>query len=175
MKVLFASDGSDCADRAARFLITSLDKAIKNLRVTLFYVDAPVLDRVAAALGERRIAEIHQENSDACLKGARRRLKRSGLRFDESGHSIVYAIDFSNLTDEMAQLYQGADVWIADCLTRSPHPTHAHLDGVLAWARDLRVGQLYLTHMGNGLDYRTLIAELPDWAAPAHDGLEIQL
>ena len=83
MKVLFASDGSACADRAARFLITSLDKAIKNLRVTLFYVDAPVLDRVAAALGERRIAEIHQENSDACLKGARRRLKRSGLRFDE--------------------------------------------------------------------------------------------
>jgi phosphoribosyl 1,2-cyclic phosphate phosphodiesterase len=29
--------------------------------------------------------------------------------------------------------------------------------------------------MGNGLDYRTLIAELPDWAAPAHDGLEIVL
>jgi len=83
MKVLFASDGSDCADRAARYLITSLKKAIKNLRVTLFYVDAPVLDRVASALGERRIAEIHQENSDACLKGARRRLKRSGLRFDE--------------------------------------------------------------------------------------------
>ena len=42
-----------------------------------------------------------------------------------------------------------------------------------AAARDLRVGQLYLVHMGNGLDYRTLIAELPDWAAPAYDGLEI--
>jgi phosphoribosyl 1,2-cyclic phosphate phosphodiesterase len=27
--------------------------------------------------------------------------------------------------------------------------------------------------MGNGLDYRSLIAELPDWAAPAYDGLEI--
>jgi phosphoribosyl 1,2-cyclic phosphate phosphodiesterase len=27
--------------------------------------------------------------------------------------------------------------------------------------------------MGNGLDYRTLLAELPDWAAPAYDGLEI--
>jgi phosphoribosyl 1,2-cyclic phosphate phosphodiesterase len=48
-----------------------------------------------------------------------------------------------------------------------------HLDGVLAAARDLRVGQLYLVHMGNGLDYRALIAELPDWAAPAYDGLEI--
>ncbi|MFL6829878.1 MAG: MBL fold metallo-hydrolase [Sphingomicrobium sp.] len=98
-----------------------------------------------------------------------------GLRFDQDGRSAAYAIDFSDLTEEMASLYEGVDVWIADCLTRQPHPTHAHLDGVLAWARELRVGQLYLTHMGNGLDYRTLLAELPDWAAPAHDGLEIAL
>jgi len=96
-----------------------------------------------------------------------------GMRFDDDGHSVAYAIDFSDLTDEMAALYQGADIWIADCLTRRPHPTHAHLDGVLGWARELRVGQVYLVHMGNGLDYRSLIAELPDWAAPAYDGLEI--
>jgi phosphoribosyl 1,2-cyclic phosphate phosphodiesterase len=98
-----------------------------------------------------------------------------GMRFDEGDRSAAYAIDFSDLTDAMAQLYEGVDVWIADCLTRTPHPTHAHLDGILGWARDLRVGQVYLTHMGNGLDYRTLVAELPDWAAPAHDGLEIIL
>ncbi len=98
-----------------------------------------------------------------------------GIRFEDDGHSAAYAIDFSELTDEMARLYEGVDVWIADCLTRTPHPTHAHLDGVLGWARDLRVGQVYLTHMGNGLDYRTLLAELPDWAAPAHDGVEIIL
>ena len=96
-----------------------------------------------------------------------------GLRFDEAEHSVAYAIDFSDLTNEMAALYEGVDVWIADCLTRRPHPTHAHLDAVLGWARELRVGQLYLVHMGNGLDYRSLIAELPDWAAPAYDGLEI--
>jgi phosphoribosyl 1,2-cyclic phosphate phosphodiesterase len=29
--------------------------------------------------------------------------------------------------------------------------------------------------MGNGLDYKSLVAELPDWAAPAYDGLEIEL
>jgi phosphoribosyl 1,2-cyclic phosphate phosphodiesterase len=98
-----------------------------------------------------------------------------GLRFDEGGSSLAYAIDFSDLTADMAALYEGSDVWIADCLTRRPHPTHAHLDGVLGWARELRVGQLYLVHMGNGLDYRTLVAELPDWAAPAYDGLEIEL
>jgi phosphoribosyl 1,2-cyclic phosphate phosphodiesterase len=95
-----------------------------------------------------------------------------GLRFDEGGYSVGYAIDFSALSDEMAALYESVDVWIADCLTRNPHPTHMHLDGVLSAARDLRVGQLYLVHMGNGLDYRTLITELPDWAEPAYDGLE---
>ena len=95
-----------------------------------------------------------------------------GVRFDEEGFSVGYAIDFSEMTVDMAALYEGVDVWIADCLTRQPHPTHMHLDGVLSAARDLRVGQVYLVHMGNGLDYRTLTAELPDWAAPAHDGLE---
>jgi phosphoribosyl 1,2-cyclic phosphate phosphodiesterase len=95
-----------------------------------------------------------------------------GLRFDEANYSVSYAVDFSELTDDMTALYQGVDVWVADCLTRSPHPTHMHLEGVLSAARDLRVGQLYLVHMGNGLDYRTLAAELPDWAAPAYDGLE---
>ena len=96
-----------------------------------------------------------------------------GLRFDESGFSVGYAVDFSDLSADMAALYEGLDVWIADCLTRQPHPTHMHLEGVLSAARDLRVGQVYLVHMGNGLDYRTLVAELPDWAAPAYDGLEI--
>jgi phosphoribosyl 1,2-cyclic phosphate phosphodiesterase len=96
-----------------------------------------------------------------------------GLHFDEAGYSVGYAIDFSELNDEMAALYEGVDVWIADCLTRKPHPTHMHLDGVLNAAKELGVGQLYLVHMGNGLDYRQLCAELPDWAAPAYDGLEI--
>jgi phosphoribosyl 1,2-cyclic phosphate phosphodiesterase len=98
-----------------------------------------------------------------------------GMRFNENGHSVAYAVDFSALSDEMAALYEGADVWIADCLTRKPHPTHMHLEGVLAAARDLRVGQLYLVHMGNSLDYRTLCAELPDWAGPAYDGQEVEL
>jgi phosphoribosyl 1,2-cyclic phosphate phosphodiesterase len=96
-----------------------------------------------------------------------------GLRFDEGERSIGYAVDFSMLNDDMLALYEGVDVWIADCLTRQPHPTHMHLDGLLSAARDLRVGQAYLVHMGNGLDYRQLVSELPDWAAPAYDGLEL--
>jgi len=46
---------------------------------------------------------------------------------------------------------------------------------VLGWAKELRIGQLYLTHMNKSMDYAALVRELPDWAAPAHDGLEIEL
>ena len=96
-----------------------------------------------------------------------------GLRFQTDRRSVGYAVDFNTISDDMFSLYEGVDIWIADCLTRQPHPTHMHLDGVLNAARDLRVGQVYLVHMGNGLDYRTLVSELPDWAAPAYDGLEL--
>lgn len=118
------------------------------------------------ALGDAQIRFVDQPHGDSTSLG---------MRFDENGHSIAYAIDFSVLSDDMAQLYEGSDVWIADCLTRQPHPTHMHLDALLASARELHIGALYLVHMGNGLDYRSLVAELPDWAAPAHDGLEIAL
>ena len=98
-----------------------------------------------------------------------------GIRFEGGKGSIGYAIDFNDFTPDMYALYEGVDVLVADCLTRQPHPAHAHLDGVLGWARECRIGHLYLTHMGNGLDYATLLRELPDWAAPAHDGLEVTL
>jgi phosphoribosyl 1,2-cyclic phosphate phosphodiesterase len=98
-----------------------------------------------------------------------------GLRMDEGDRSVVYAIDFNELTEDMRSLYQGADMWICDCLSRRPHPTHTNLDAVVEWARELGMGRLYLSHMNNSMDYATLVKELPDWAAPAHDGLEIEL
>lgn len=118
------------------------------------------------AFGEARIRFVDQPHGGPTTLG---------LRFDEGERSAAYAIDFSDLTDDMGALYEDVDVWIADCLTRKPHPTHMHLDRLLGLARELRVGQLVLVHMGNGLDYRTLLAELPDWAVPGHDGQEIAL
>lgn len=98
-----------------------------------------------------------------------------GMRCDEGGRSLVYAVDFVSMTDAMASLYQGADIWVADCLRRRPHPTHAHLDAVLGWARELGVGRLVLTHLDNSMDHAQLRAELPDWAEPGWDGLELEL
>ena len=98
-----------------------------------------------------------------------------GIRVEEGGAALGYAIDFHDMTNDMRSLYAGVDVWICDCLRRKPHPTHAHLESVLGWAREMKVGQLLLTHLDKSMDYATLVAELPDWAAPAHDGQEIML
>ncbi|HEX4761504.1 MAG TPA: MBL fold metallo-hydrolase [Sphingomicrobium sp.] len=118
------------------------------------------------ALGEATIRFVDQPHGG---------ISSLGLRVDEGSRSVVYAIDFNDMTDEMKALYQGCGIWIADCLSRRPHPTHTHLDAVLAWARELDVGALYLSHLNNSMDYRALVGELPGWAAPAHDGLEIEL
>lgn len=98
-----------------------------------------------------------------------------GIRADEGSASFGYAIDFHDFTPEMMGHYEDVDLWICDCLRRRPHPTHAHLDAVLGWARELKVGQLLLTHLDKSMDYASLIAELPDWAEPAFDGQEILL
>ncbi len=97
-----------------------------------------------------------------------------GIRFDSDGWSCGYAIDFHELTPDMAELYRGVDIWIADCLRRRPHPTHAHLDQVLDWARELGVGQLLLTHMDISMDFNELSTVLPSWAQPAFDGQHME-
>jgi phosphoribosyl 1,2-cyclic phosphate phosphodiesterase len=116
------------------------------------------------AVGDARIGFCDQPHG---------RITSLGMRIDEGGRSVGYAVDFHVLNESMTSLYTGVDVWMADCLRRRPHPTHAHLDAVLGWAKDLRVGQLYLTHLDNSMDYAQLARELPSWAAPASDGLEI--
>lgn len=98
-----------------------------------------------------------------------------GIRVDEGLSSLGYAIDFHDFTSDMKALYDRVGLWICDCLRETPHPTHAHLDAVLGWARELNVGQLLLTHLDKSMDYATLTAKLPDWAAPAHDGQEVVL
>ncbi len=96
----------------------------------------PVLDPIAIegdlALGGARLRFVDQPHGG---------ITSLGIRAEEGLRSLGYAIDFNELTLNMAALYEGIDVWICDCLRKTPHPTHAHLETVLGWARDLRVGQ----------------------------------
>lgn len=151
----------DVLDRlAARFAY-----AFKGVRPLYPPVLEPEPIEAEMALGRARIRFVDQPHGG---------ITSLGIRFDRDGKSFAYAIDFHDMTDEMRSLYRGVDHLLCDCLRRKPHPTHAHLDAVLAWAEELEVGRLWLTHLDNSMDYATLSAELPEWAAPAYDGLEIE-
>jgi phosphoribosyl 1,2-cyclic phosphate phosphodiesterase len=99
----------------------------------------------------------------------------AGLRFDCAGRSIGYATDFKMMTDDMAALYHGVDIWIADALRRRPHPTHATVDEVIGWATALGIDRTALIHMDQSMDYTSLAAELPEGVEPGFDGQEFVL
>jgi len=99
----------------------------------------------------------------------------AGLRFDAGGAAIGYSTDFHALTDDMATLFEGLDLWVVDALRRRPHPTHPHLADTLEWIRQLAPKRAILTHMDNSMDYRTLCAELPAGVEPGYDGIEVEL
>ncbi|MBS0581781.1 MAG: universal stress protein [Proteobacteria bacterium] len=83
MKVLLSYDGSDCSDRAAKFVTTTLRKQLSSLKLDVIYIDTPMPDRAAATLGEETVARLRRENADFVLKGLRARLKRAALPFTE--------------------------------------------------------------------------------------------
>ncbi|TMJ17183.1 MAG: MBL fold metallo-hydrolase [Alphaproteobacteria bacterium] len=99
----------------------------------------------------------------------------AGLRFDAGGKSIVYSTDFNEMTDRMRAMIEGVDLWIVDSLRRRPHPTHPHLQQVLAWVKELSPARTLLTHLDNSMDYDTLVAELPDGVEPAYDNQIVAL
>lgn len=95
----------------------------------------------------------------------------TGFRFEADGKSVVYATDFSAITDEMVSVYSNVDLMVCDCLRRDPHPTHAHLAMALELKARTKAKRMILTHLDKSMDYATLAAELPKGVAVGFDGL----
>lgn len=97
----------------------------------------------------------------------------TAYRFEADGKSIGYATDFSEITNEMVDLFADIDVLVTDCLRREPHPTHAHLGMALELAERCGARQTVLTHLDKSMDYATLSAELPAGVLAGYDGMEL--
>lgn len=117
-------------------------------------------------IGDIRVRTVDQPHGE---------IVSTGLRFEYCGVSAGYSTDFHMLTEDMADLFTGLDLWIVDALRRKPHPTHAALDDTLGWIARLAPARAILTHMDQSMDYATLAAELPAGVVPGHDGLEVTL
>ncbi|MEM1196134.1 MAG: MBL fold metallo-hydrolase [Pseudomonadota bacterium] len=97
----------------------------------------------------------------------------TAYRFEADGKAIVYATDFSAISDDMVDLCLDADVLVCDCLRREPHPSHAHLELALELAERGRASRVILSHLDKSMDYRTLCAEVSDGVTVGYDGLEM--
>lgn len=89
--------------------------------------------------------------------------------------ALAYVPDAVEIHAESWKQLQGLEYWIVDALRRKPHPTHAHLDMTLDWIARAAPRRALLTNMHVDMDYATLMDELPDHIAPAHDGLVLTL
>jgi len=97
----------------------------------------------------------------------------TGFRFDQNGKSIGYATDFSEISDDMLDLFHNVGVLVVDCLRREPHPTHAHLAMALELANLCGARQTVLTHLDKSMDYSALSAEVPANVLVGYDGLRL--
>lgn len=94
-----------------------------------------------------------------------------GYRFDK----VAYTTDAVTLDDAAFKALEDVEVWIVDCVTMDPRPTHSHLAQTLEWIERVKPRQAYLTHMSSLLDYDTLMDILPKGVEPAYDGLVIEV
>lgn len=97
----------------------------------------------------------------------------TAFRFEADGKSIGYATDFSEITDDMVELFEDVDILVTDCLRREPHPTHAHLAMALDLAKRSRAGRTVLSHLDKSMDYASLSAEVPANVLVGYDGMEL--
>jgi phosphoribosyl 1,2-cyclic phosphate phosphodiesterase len=94
-----------------------------------------------------------------------------GFRFGR----FAYSTDVIRLDDAAFAALDGVEVWVVDCMRRTPHVTHSHLAQTLDWIARVRPRRAVLTHMDESLDYDGLARELPPGVEPGYDGLVIPL
>lgn len=100
-------------------------------------------------------------------------MKTLGLRFG----NVAYSTDVINFDEKALDILKGVDTWIVDganLYIKNP-VVHMSLERIQKFNENIGARQIYLTHMKNDLDYKTLIETLPQGIAPAYDGLKIQV
>jgi phosphoribosyl 1,2-cyclic phosphate phosphodiesterase len=99
----------------------------------------------------------------------------TGFSFDCDGKVISYAVDFSEITNDMVATFTGTDVLVVDCLRHDPHPTHAHLDMALELIERTGAKLAVLTHLDKSMDYAKLSQEIPPQVLVGYDGMELMV
>ena len=98
-----------------------------------------------------------------------------GYVFRCHGRSFGYVPDIKVLPDESRPLLQRLDVLAMDGLTNKEHHTHLSVADNVELMLQLAPRRGLLTHCGHAVDYDMACRMLPDFMAPAYDGLELEI
>lgn len=91
-------------------------------------------------------------------------------------HDFTYITDANFIAEEEKEKIIGSKVLVLNALRREKHISHFTLDEAIALATELKVPQVYFTHISHQLGLHDEVSvELPDGMALAYDGLEIEL
>ena len=83
-------------------------------------------------------------------------LDTMGYRIDD----FAYSTDLITMHKDGFDLLAGIKVWMLGTFSDKPHPTHLDVGRALEWIERVKPERAYLTHLGFGLDYETLQAQL---------------
>ena len=87
--------------------------------------------------------------------------------------NMAYSTDFKDLDEAALSCLKNLDLWVVDCLSLDPRPTHLHLEKALEWIRHVKPRRAILTHMNGTLDYEKTLKILPPSVVPAYDGMTV--
>lgn len=87
---------------------------------------------------------------------------------------FTYITDANYISDEEKNKIKGSKVLIINALRREPHISHFTLDEAIALALELKVPEVYFTHISHQLGLHDIVEkELPQGVFLAYDGMEI--
>jgi len=83
MKILIAVDGSKNSTSAVRYVVEHANLLAEKPAIELLTVHLPVpkLPRMGAAISKAQLAKYYQDEGEACLAGAQRRLDESQVDY----------------------------------------------------------------------------------------------
>ena len=98
--------------------------------------------------------------------------RSTGLRIG----SFAYSTDVSYLDEAAFAALEGIETWIVGAGHADfPSGNHAYLPVVLEWVERLGPQRVVLTHLNHHMDYRALVAELPEGVEPGIDGMTLEI
>lgn len=110
------------------------------------------------------------------LPVAHGKVETIGFLFEKDGERLfAYIPDAKELLEETRDRIRGVDLLILDGLQPEMHWTHLSIGESIEIARDLRIGQTWLTHFSCRANYAALEPGFPDGVRMAWDGLRLEV